>query len=73
MTRAEQAAFNEGVKAALGAASMAADAIERLPTFKEGRQGFATAALREFAAAGEQMLLGEPGRAQEAPKEEARP
>jgi hypothetical protein len=61
-------AFNEGVRAALGAASAAADAIEKRPGFREGREGFATAALRGFAEAGAELLLGEPARAQESPK-----
>ena len=57
MTRGEREAYNQGIRVALSVAGRTADAIEKLPTFKEGRAGFATAALREFAAAGAQLLL----------------
>jgi hypothetical protein len=72
VTRGEREAFNQGVRVALSVAARTADAIERLPSFKEGRQGFATAALREFAAAGAAMLLSDPARAPEPSKEAAR-
>jgi hypothetical protein len=57
MTRGELAAFNEGVKAALSVAGRSADAIERRVGFRDGREGFAAAALREFSAAGAELLL----------------
>ena len=57
MTRSELAAFNAGVKAALSAASMAADAIEKRAGFREGREGFGSAALRGFAEAGAELLV----------------
>jgi hypothetical protein len=57
MTRGELAAFNEGVKAALGAASTAADAIEKRPGFRHGREGFGSEALKSFAEAGAELLL----------------
>ena len=48
-SRLEAAAFNAGVRSVIEQATAAADAIERMPGFKEGRQGFATAALRPLA------------------------
>jgi hypothetical protein len=71
-TPRETAAFNAGVSTALSAARRSADAIEKLPTFKEGRQGFASAALKAFAEAGTALLLGEPDGAPEPPKEASR-
>jgi hypothetical protein len=60
----ELAAYNAGVRVALSVAGRTADAIEKLPTYKEGRAGFAAKALREFAAAGAELLLAsEPAQA----------
>ena len=35
-------AYNQGVRDALAQAAAAADAIEKLPNYREGRQGFAS-------------------------------
>jgi hypothetical protein len=61
-------AYNQGVRDALAQAAAAADAIEKLPNYREGRQGFASEALRAFSEAGAELLLGQPARAQEASK-----
>ena len=61
-------AYNQGVRDALAQAAAAADAIEKLPNYRDGRQGFATAALRGFVEVGTELLLGKPARAQEACK-----
>jgi hypothetical protein len=61
------------VRAALGAATIAANALEKRPGFREGREGFGREALKALAEAGTELLLGEPVRAQEAPKEDASP
>jgi hypothetical protein len=60
--------FNAGVRAALALAAASADAIQKLPNYREGRQGFATAALRGFVEAGEELLLGKLASAQEVSK-----
>ena len=56
-TLAQVQAFNEGVRTALSHAAAAADAIEKMPGFKVTRAGFAVAASREFARAGEELIL----------------
>jgi hypothetical protein len=58
----------EAAGATLGAASIAADAIEKRPGFREGREGFATAALRGFGESGAALLLANPARAHDALK-----
>ena len=59
MTRGECEAFNAGVRSVLAAAYKAAGAIEATPNYKPTRAGFATAALRELAAAGEELLVSQ--------------
>jgi hypothetical protein len=57
MTRSEVSSFNAGVRAVLRQALSCAQAIESMPGFKITRAGFASAALRAFAEAGEELLL----------------
>ena len=51
-------AYNQGVRDALAQAAAAADAIEKLPNYREGRQGFASEALKAFSEVGTELLLG---------------
>ena len=53
------AAFNAGVRCVIEHAYAAADAIASLPNYKEGRQGFARAALFGLAEAEEDLILSE--------------
>jgi hypothetical protein len=55
--RGEAAAFYAGVRSVLRIASAGAAAFERMPNYKPGRAGFASAALRELAEAGRDLLL----------------
>jgi hypothetical protein len=71
VTRNEAEAFNAGVRAALGAASIAADALEKRSGFREGREGFATAALRGFGQSGAALLRG--GETEQRPSQIATP
>ncbi len=57
MMRPEIDAFNAGVKVVIGHALASADAIERMPGFKETPAGFAAAALRALAEAETELLL----------------
>ena len=57
MTLEQVQAFNEGVRTVLRIASASADAISRTDDYKPTRGGFAVAALRELAEAGEGLLL----------------
>lgn len=57
MTPAQVQAFNEGVRTVLRIAGTVADAIERADGYKPTRGGFAVAALRELAEAGQGLLL----------------
>lgn len=57
MTRSELAAFNEGIRTVLRAANKSADAIEKMPTYKSTRGGFAVEALRGLAEAGAELLV----------------
>jgi hypothetical protein len=56
MTLRELAAFNEGVRTVLRIAGTVAEAIERTDGYKPTRAGFAVAALRELAEAGQGLL-----------------
>jgi hypothetical protein len=61
-------AYNQGFRDALAQAAAAADAIEKLPNYWEGQQGFATAAGEALWKPGRELLLGKPASAQEASK-----
>jgi hypothetical protein len=72
-TLAQVQAYNQGVRDTLANAAAAADAIKQLPNYREGRLGFARAALEAFSEAGAALLLGDPAGAQEASKADASP
>jgi hypothetical protein len=73
MTIEQAQAFNAGVRATLAIATATADAIKQLPDYREGRQGFARAALEAFSEAGAALLLSDPAGAQDGSEEGASP
>jgi hypothetical protein len=55
--RPEAAAFNAGVRSVIEHAYAAADALRALPDYRDGRQGYARAALLALAEAQEDLIL----------------
>jgi hypothetical protein len=57
MTPRERQIYNAGVNAALAQARDCANQIEKIRGYKVARAGFSVVALREFAEAGEALLV----------------